>query len=457
MTRILYWNINNFSINKIYNTSSWGAFVEAQSRLNHILNEVIAPTAPLPANSPPPPDMIIIAEVFSRTREVSFQGNVNNSGSRVGLAVLLLLDQIRNRLGNTWCLVPPIMLGDFGIRESVAVYYNAATLQFTGPYIWADNNGVDLSQPATAPNLANITDYPASWRNAMPNPTNPIGALQMNRTWNPPVGAAVPEYRSAGQWEHYLATGARINFPNAQNRSPFYTRMLDAAGRTLKVFTVHTSPATSVGGTNSIAAITDLALAANEVGIVVGDFNVDTFNNNQNGAYVPLENLGYEMLIDSRDAMNVVNPVRRPYCLTHLLPVAYAGPFNATGVPVDPQHNVYPRFGYMGSMSINPRQPNDSGSIDNVFLNYAGGLAVPAFNTTIVNTVVGKPYTAVAPAPVGVDAALTGGYGYNSSLAAPIPQPAGVNPAVGAPLFPTWNNFQRIASVSDHLAVLFDA
>ena len=265
------------------------------------------------------------------------------------------------------------------------------------------------------------------------------------------------EWQGAGQWEHYLATGARINFPNAQNRSPFYTRMVDAAGRTIKVFTVHTSPATSVGGTTNIASITDLALGANDVGIVVGDFNVDTFNMNQNGAYVPLENLGYEMLIDSRDNLNVVNPVRRPYCLTHLLPVAYATPFNTTGVPVDPQHNVYPRYGYMGSMSINPRQPNNSGAIDNVFLHYGAALVPPAYNTTIVNTVVGKPYTAVAPAPVGVDAALTGGYGYNSSLANAIPQPAGVNPAAGAPLFATWNNFQRIASVSDHLAVLFDA
>lgn len=456
MTRILYWNVNNFSINKIYNTSSFGAFIEAQSRLNHMLNEVIAPTAPLPANSPPPPDLIVIAEVFSRTREVSYQGNVNNSGSRVGLAVLLLLDNIRNRLGNTWCLVPPLMLGDFGIRESVAVYYNSATLTFTGPYIWSNNGGLNLSRPASLANLGNIADYNASWRNAMPNPNNPIGALQLNRTWNPPAGGPVNEWQGAGQWEHFLATGARINFPNQQNRSPFYTRFLDTAGRTIKVFTVHTSPATAVGATNNIAAITDLALAANDVGVVLGDFNVDTFNNNQNGAYVALEQLGYAMLIDSRDGGNVVNPVRRPYCLTHLLPVAYATPFNTTGVPPDPTHNVYPRYGYMGSMSINPRQPNNSGAIDNAFVDYGAGLMPNAHNTTIVNTVVGKPYTAVAPPPVGVDATLTGGYGYNSSLANAIPQPAGVNPAAGVGFFSNWPNFQRIASTSDHLAVLFD-
>jgi hypothetical protein len=83
------------------------------------------------------------------------------------------------------------------------------------------------------------------------------------------------------------------------------------------------------------------------------------------------------------------------------------------------------------------------------------GLVAPAHNTTIVNTVVGKPYTA-GPIPVGVGADLTGGYGYNASLAAPVPVPAGVNPPVGIGLFTAWQNFQRITSVSDHLAIVFD-
>ena len=458
MTRILYWNINNFSISKIYRTDTFPEFVKSRSRLNHILKEVIAPSEPLPHNSPPPPDMIIIVEIFSRTPEVSYQGNVNRGSSRVGQAVLMLLNEIRDRLGNTWCLVPPLVLGDFGLRESVAVYYNSATLQFTGPYIWRNAGGLNLSGPADAVNLANVSNYPEAWRNALPNPQNPVVELQLNRTWNPPAGGPVNEWQSAGQWEHYLANGGRINFPNIHNRSPFYTRMLDvAAGRTIKIFTVHTSPPTSVQATRNIAEITDLALGANEVGVVVGDFNVDSFNRNQNGAYGPLINLGYEMLVDPRNGGQVVDINRQPYCLTHLLPFAYATPFNAVGVDPDPTHNVYPRFGYLGSMSINSHQPNSSGAIDNAFVNYAAGLVRPAFNTTIVNTVVGKPYTALAPAPAGVDAALTGGYGYNSSLAVPIPQPAGINPAIGAPHFADWNNFQRIASVSDHLAVLFDA
>src|SRR3954454_15714326 len=244
MTRILYWNLRNFTQAKIYRNDSWAGFVESQSRLDHILNEVIAPTPPpvLPANSPPPPDLIVIAEVYSRVREVSYQGNVLNRASSVGRGVLMLLDQIRNKLGNTWCLVPPLMLGDLGIREAVAVFYDSTSIGFAGPYVWSTDNGLSLARKATPGNVAAIADYPADWRNAMPNPANPITALQLNRTWA--AGAVqVPEWRGAGQWEHHTAGGVRIDFPYPQSRSPFYTRMRDIGGaRTLNLYTVHTSP-----------------------------------------------------------------------------------------------------------------------------------------------------------------------------------------------------------------------
>jgi hypothetical protein len=463
MTRILYWNLQNFSLPKIFDTTNWPAFVQSQNRLNHILNEVIAPTPPLPANSPPPPDIIVISEIFSRTREVSYEGNVVGSGTRVGQAVLRLLDSIRNRLGNTWCCVPPISLGNFGIREAVAVYYNSAALTFTGPYVWSQAVGLNLSRPSTAPNIANVVNYPISWQNALPNPTNPIGVLQLNRTWAAGGGAMINEWQGAGQFEFYNvppAGGGRINFPGPNNRGPFYTRLLDAGGRTIRLFTVHTSPATAVAATVNVAGITELqAIAANEVNVILGDFNVDTFNMAVNGAYVPIENLGYEMLIDSRDpANNAVTPARLPYCLTHFLPNAYATPFNNGGGLTDPQHNVYPRFGYMGSTTA-AHLPSDAGSIDNVFTLYPPGAGAPVpagYQQTIVNTVVGKPYNQLAPAPAGVSAELIAGYGYNSSLANAIPQPGGVAAAAGIGAFRNWPNFQRIVGTSDHLAIVFN-
>jgi hypothetical protein len=455
MTRVLYWNVRNFSLPKVLRLDSFTNYVESQSRVRHIVREVISPQAPLPANPPPPPDMIVIVEVYSRTQEVSYQGNVLNQGGNMGRGVLWLLNEIRATLGNTWCVVPPLMVGDFGLREAVAVYYNAASLGFAGPYVWATANGVNLGRPAVQPNLGNLANYSQDWLDAMPNPNNPLAPLQLNRNWTA-NGVQVNEWQGAGQWEHHDANG-RINFPNPGSRSPFYARMIDTTGRTIKVFAIHTSPASAVAATRNIAGIPDLAVGANEVGVVVGDFNVESFNMNVNGAYGPLLNLGYTMLLDPRDTNNLVNLARAPYCMTHVLPPSYATPFNATGVAPDPRHNVYPRFGYMGSTV--PRQPGrttDTASIDNAFVAYPHGTVAPNHNTTIVNTVVGKPYNAVNPAPAGVTAELTGGYGYNSSLAAPVPLPGGVNPTAGLGQFTDWNNFQRIDSVSDHLAMVFD-
>jgi hypothetical protein len=455
MTRILYWNVQNFSLPKVLKFTSQTEFVQSQSRLRHIVQEVISPQAPLPANSPPPPDMIVIVECYSRTMEVSYQGNVLNQGGNVGRGVLWVLNEIRHFLGNTWCVVPPLMTGDFGFREAVAVYYNAASLTFTGPYVWATAGGLTLSRPATPANVGNLQDYSQQWKQGLPNPNNFIGPLQLNRTWAV-GGANVNEWQGAGQWEHYDANGHRIDFPYPNNRSPFYVRMLDTTGRTIKLFAVHTTPTSAAAATNRIADIPDVVVGVNEVGVVVGDFNVDSFDNNNNGAYAALLNQGYDFLLDPRDNTMNVNPARKPYCMTHLLPPALAAPYNATGVAPDPQHNVYPRFGYMGSRMIgNPGQALDWGAIDNALVSYPVGTVPPAANTTIVNTVVGKPYTA-GPVPVGVGPALTGGYGYTASLTNPVPVPAGVNPTAGRGLFPEWNNYQRITSVSDHLAIVFD-
>jgi hypothetical protein len=159
------------------------------------------------------------------------------------------------------------------------------------------------------------------------------------------------------------------------------------------------------------------------------------------------------MVLDPRVG-TVVTPARKPYCMTHVLPPDLATPFNNVGVATDPQHNVYPRHGYMGSTDIFPRAANDSGAIDNAFVHYAGGMPIPARNTTIVNTITGKPYNA-APAPVGVGPELTGGHAYATSLANPVP-PAGVNPPVDPLGFPNWGNFGKVRSTSDHLALMID-
>jgi hypothetical protein len=468
MTRILYWNLNNFSAPKVDVNQVWPANVLAQDRLTHIIDEVIRPLPqpllPLPPNSPPPPDMIIIAEVYNRVREVGAPGCAINALMRVGQGLRILRDEIRAALGPTWCLVPPLMLGNQGQREGVAVYYDAATLQFTGPwvYAWDAAVGDNRGRPPTAATVGNPAQYTWWWLEGLPNPalTPP---LNMNRVWAAPLGAGnVSEWCGAGQWRFWTLGGADIDFPHPGCRPPFYTRMqeIGGAGRILKVFTVHTSPGGSeFQATRNIGSITQLAVGPGEVGVVLGDFNVDSFDPAVNGAYTPLRNLGYHPLLNALNAAGNVVAARDPYCMTHLLTTSLATPFNTVGAGPDPQHNVYPRFGYMGSTRRNPAGgpwlPDDKGSIDNVFVCYPGPAPPPAHNTTIVNTIVGKPYNAGA-APPGVGPDLTGGYGYNPSLANPLPVPAGIPAAAGIPPFNLWQNFGYIHSTSDHLAVLFD-
>jgi hypothetical protein len=463
MTRILYWNLNNFSLPKININLPPPANAVNQDRLSYIVDEVIhpLPPPPLPANSPPPPDMIVISEVFSRVREVGLPGGALSSLMNVGLAVRQLLAEIRAAFGPTWCLVPPLHLGNLGLREGVAVYYNAATLRFTGPWVFSYDAAawIDRGMRPTAATVANPGQYSWWWLQGIPNPAL-APPLNLNRNWPVPGIGNVNEWHGAGQWEFRTPAGAVIDFPFPGNRPPFYTRFREVAppNRTLKVFTVHTSPASAVAATQNIASIQELPVVANtQVGVLLGDFNVDTFAAN-NHAYNPILGLGYRPLLNWRDAAGNTVPARKPYCMTHLLPVSMATPFNTVGVLPDPQHNVYPRLGYMGSTGPNPaggpRIPTNTGAIDNVFVSYFPGVVPPAHNTTIVNTVVGKPYTAV-PAPPGVPAGLTGGYGYSSTLANPVP-PAGVPAAAGVGTFRNWLNYGYIDRTSDHLAILFE-
>ncbi|MDQ3929198.1 MAG: hypothetical protein M3328_08630 [Chloroflexota bacterium] len=470
MTRILYWNINNFSRWKVFDERSDQQLDESRDRENHIVNQVMGQNIP---------DIFVIVEVYSRVREVGIEGTAMNTDGNAAFGVLLLLEEIRRVHGNQWCLVPPLNLGGGGQREAVAVFYNSNNLRFAGPNIWLNRfQGVGQSMYATPATVGGIFDYPNDWRDGMPNPNNAIPALQQNRASQVPGLAGggpymLPEYRLAGRWEYYNGVpgtiptpfawpylGNRIWFPGYDNRGPFLTHFVDltAANRLIKLFAVHTSPATAVNAVNNLALIPEVNnINANELSVIVGDFNIDTFNANENGAYTGLDN-NFAMALDPRDATDTVNQNRHPYCMTHVLPTNQAFPFNNTGGVTDPQHNVYPRFGYMGSMGgQNFQQVVDTGAIDNVFTRYGGGTAVAPGNNyiTVVNTIVGKPYNPAA-VPAGVTAELTGGRNYPATLANPIPVPGGVNPANGVGLFQNWANFGYIRSTSDHLALLIE-
>lgn len=466
MTRILYWNINNFSINKILDpTDSQGS----ADRLRHIVNEVL-----LPSNA----HIFVIVEVYARQGEVGLEGKPIVDNAQVG--VYELLRRIRVATNNAhWMLVPPVWSGEWGFCEGIAVFYDSSHLQFVGPYVYGPDyrtatqtrSGAwhtppnhracpfaETTRPAGAP--ANwptgAQDYPPLyWPDNLPNRLTPLN-------FNLPS-----ENRLAGRYEFYDVNGARLYFPAHQHRSPFLTQFVELPlahphPRQIKLFSLHTSPGTAGDAVAQLQHIPELAAGANEVSVVLGDFNVDTFDNRAD--YNGLENLGFTLHFDS-EYQGAVNNNRRPYCLTHFLPTAHATPFGILGgVVVGPTHNVYPRFGYMGAMAgMNFQTPGNAGAIDNVLTHYGANAVAPAnHNATIVNTVVGKPYDQANPTPQGVTAELTGGIDYNSSLNSHIPLPDGdqdfanIASRLRLRTFQQWNNFERIRSTSDHLALVID-
>ena len=465
MTRVLYWNINNFSKNKILNdVGPDPAFQMSQDRLAHIVKQVVQPN---------PPDIFIVEECYARVREVGYPGGIINTDGSICFAVLLLLDELR-KLDPAWCLVPPLKVGNLGFCEGVAVYYKAQNLQFTGPAVYSLQGGLFMARrPGEIPEAA-VAEYPEGLNEALPGATNPDPLLNgIQRTWPTPFAGGVgnvqlPERVWAAQFEQRRPDKKVIQFPGPNNRTPYLTRFRDLANkRTLKIFSIHTSPATATDGTNRIPFIDEvITVRDDEVCLIVGDFNVDSFDMSANGAYDDIIKCGYTWLFDARDG-DYVWTERKPYLMTHMLPATVtdkltnvvtqtAFPYNTAGWPKpDVHHNVYPRYGYMGSWVAN--NYSDWGAIDNAFVRYGSDavLRPPSHSQTIVNTVAGKPYTA-PPALPHVTAELTGGLTYTQTLATPIP-PGGL-PAAGGDVinFSHWNNFGRIRSTSDHLALIMD-
>jgi hypothetical protein len=490
MIRILFWNINNFSLGKIYDNDTRSDIElseaeKATDRLKHILMEVFYVTNP---------DIFVIVEVFGRATDGS-EGTLFTPQSDAVTGLELLLNLMRVFYGNTWCLVPPINLGAIGPREGVAVFYNSRNLQFIGPYILNNTDTIYSACSLSGAKWKNRAAYPKEFINFLPNPNNPIEELRQNRTYRVTKNSTVyeiPEYVFAGQWEYYKIGPdeglERIGFPNtlADNdntntyyfRSPFLTSFLDLTDtatdkRIINLFSVHTSPRYAVEAVRNLALVPQIKYADdNSVNVIAGDFNVDSFDMKKNGAYSGILDKKYKMHLDPRDTTSNPNTNRKPYCMTHFLPVGQATPFNNIDHTTDERHNVYPRFGYTGQYIAN--RLSGTGAIDNIFTLYGRNLHRPNptdHNISVVNTITGKPYDqldAIHSAdrtdhtPAGVTAELTGGLIYGRAIKDQFPIPAGIKDnndeasALSKLLFGEWENFGRIHSTSDHMAVSID-
>ena len=509
MTRILYWNIQDFSINKINNPNPVPAAAAAgrtqgQDRLHHIIQEVVVPVDP---------HIFVVVEVEAGGIAGDKDGEPMK-GPKGIRAVLEILNQLRNTLNNNnWCLIPPVNVGGYnpnaiqgiqkysGLREGVAVYYRSDLLQFKGPYVMSglnQGNQIPRSQSPNTPNvLNNLANYPAgTWDNIGRESFRGTAIGRNCLIPNPaPAGGniAVPEQQLAGQYVYYpmpnpaqplplpvqqnarTNSERRIDFPGSYNRPPYLTKFTEVnghgQGRTINLFAVHTSPEYSDRALKNLALVPEINanIQANDVNVIVGDFNVDSFNTVLfgNDSYRDLINLNYDMAL-SPIAPNArfQDPDRKKYCMTHLLPINVATPYNAIRGTQSPTENVYPRYGYMGTNFPVPNAPHNVGAIDNIFFKYGNPpQAGNNNNITIVNTITGKPYNnANVPVPAGVTAELTGGLVIlrtvnNNGLPLPTQEhPSGGyrSPSRALGAFRSWQNFERIRSTSDHLAISID-
>lgn len=453
MARILYWNIQQFGINKINNPSrkrqrgsSLNGQIASRDRRDLILDTL----------STNPPDIFVVVET---TTGAGAEGTLVTAGGQQGALSLLGMIRATPALGANWMLVPPLILGQGGVSEGISVYFNSATMIFTGPFGW--QGGANPANSVAAIGPLNLLNYPAPWylgignvNNALPAAATPLTAGIINPN--------IAQDRLAGQWlfDDGAAPANRLQFPAIGNRPPFLTTFWDAANnRNIKLLSYHASPnfGPAAAGTNALSTVREMTvnMGAQDAGVIVGDFNVDIFN----GFYAPI---AYNNLTGAAGYARQINPTvnnafpEKSYVCTHIKSGNNAKPWNTNG---------YPGYGYIGSNNNFPGYD----SIDNVLTRYGGGAGGPAANITVVNRVTGTPYNNILPTP---NAAPAGHYAFNSGMSLlgglpvalplpPIPLPAGVGGyppgTVGAlKRFKGWNNYGVIRSTSDHLALMID-
>jgi hypothetical protein len=446
MTRILYWNIENFGINKIANPNARkrkrGATdlteADASTRRRDIINEVIGAAKP---------QVIVIVELESAP--FIGAGVLSTHAGTDGAAALSA--EVANVVEGTWAVIPPLQTGP---TEAVAVMYETTNRYFAGPFVWPGGTG-----PAVPP--GNRTgSYPAPYFGWVPSAPVPAHALHnANAVQNRCAARTTFTYRAG-----HRQAGAPFQFP-AYARAPYMVSLYESAGggRNLTLFGIHAPSGNPVSAAQYLQDLSDIAeivdnVAVNEVRLVIGDFNVQLLDPAlaEDPAYGHLQNpnSGY---------MLALKPVSPPPAA----PGGYAGYFathirsqyKAKGWSSRNRVAYYPGYRYVGSDHGPP-----SAAIDNAFYRYGANFQPPpeprATNVTIMNPVVGTPLNVVRPPSGG---AWPGAVVLQRRMTVP-PWPAANRPPGAAPrhnpgfrkLFRSWDQYGCIRSTSDHFAIAID-
>lgn len=438
MARILYWNVENFGINKIRRYTGKrnraGNMVrdgKAHDR-RHLIKRHIRLFDP---------DIFVMVEVSTGAAAVGSM--IANTGGWQGCE---FLNQEIQGYGN-WNLIPPLVVGGGGRAEGVAVYYKQTTnagnnLFFTGPNHWSNMGGGRTFDPAVMP-----APPQGAYPGYVNNPCFPNGSRAI-----PPVAlynGNVQENQCAARVEFNDQHGAAIQYNGL--RSPYMVTFSETDGggnivQNITLFAIHSPPKAQAARTylNGLADVADIrsGLAANEVKVIVGDFNLNLLKNDNTEAawYGPLTALGYAKQLRPAGGPPVPLDGYQGYFATHMKRASKASFWNANGV-----NRFYPAYGYIGSSNT-----DNLYSIDNILV--WGGAPN---NLTVSNPVTGVPFN-VIPNPVPGNPPI-GARAFPSAFQAPPPG----WPPVNAPnwaggmkqLYRQWRNFGHIRSTSDHLAL----
>lgn len=506
MAKILVWNILNFSDNRINNLIDP---IYGDLRLDHIIDTLVQN----------PPDIFAVIEVQTGIGAKVPLPNpplLPNGMSGEG-GCITLLDAMNNsihlspKVGGVatqhWKIVPPLVSGQMGYREAVAVYYKYTSVAFIGPNVW--------TALGPKPNVKGVVgvNYPAPW--GLPATLPPVPGAAGKSPSNDTQFAGQNEFRKS-------AGGAKLYFPFPQNRAPFYTLFQDlkfAGGRNIHLFTMHTTPdggkfgpavgGTAATGTANIAKIKEIVslspvgggkLPANDVVVIAGDFNVTQSAKYalSPSSYGKIQALGFNLHFD------VTAGAPYDHSITHLkglqtrgrqrdsngdeeervkTPRTKAMPWikhpDSTVFPLppgskNPYYNEYVEYGYLSGA------PWDT--LDNVMSLYgAAGPPLGLPKPMVVNRIIGAPYILpgtlgdpatlalgaigpLGPPPVGI--APPTGFKYKHYLSMNIPDIAWGysafnlkalgNSGAGIAYFRGNNNYGKIRRTSDHMPVYIE-
>ena len=460
MTRVLFWNLQTFGINKINNPyfNRRGAGIggltlqQASVMRRNLVGAILTAAAP---------DIIVLVEVASGD---SYPDDLaTNTDGWAGAVYLLNLLRAGNA-GAGWRLVPPLRVGRTpGSKpETVAVFYKGVSggvnRFFTGPNLWVGGANGHSTQPGVGV-VGNA--YPAA------RSLNTMLVIPGNAARNIPGGAL----HNGGLAENVVAARTRFRLSGAPAywvdyqvyRPPYMVTFTEANAmgavqRNLTLFGVH-SPAVAgdpgtfiiyLQNTEDVVA----ALGANETRVIGGDFNLSLLaaNGGPSNVYAPL-GPNYVPLLDSPGAPAPANySAYVGYFSTHIMRKPQSNTEASLFLWSDPNTNSpYPGYGYVGSRFV-----ANFYSIDNILVWPHQG---PPYNyqTTILNPAVGAPFNQVLPTPNGAPQG-TVALGQQMTNA-----PVGWPPAPNAPRVQNiggrnsltgWNNYGYLYSTSDHFALV---